>query len=102
MDAEMAVTSSGTMCERVLIFALFVYGVTLPIAVLRLFAPLREAALRLYEPLGHFLSCPACVGFWVGLMASFTPFRVLGPPWDGFLGISVCWILHALTTKGQL
>ena len=102
VDFQVASASSGPMCQRLLIFVLVVYGGVLPITTLRAGAFLRTGAYRLYEPLGHMLSCPACTGFWVGLFASFTPVRVLGPPWDAFLGLSGCWILHAVTTKAPL
>lgn len=86
---------------------LVVYGTTLAITGAKVTAPIRRLFSR-SPRLAHFVSCPMCVGFWVGLAVSFAlpsicpvqsgsrPFVLLA---NSFAALAASWIFHVILSK---
>lgn len=93
-----------------LVWALAAHGLTQIVTVSRIARPIREAAPPRLQAL---LSCPMCLGFWVGLalsLSGLSPLAVL-VTWpglargvvDGAAASAVCWAAHvALARLGAL
>jgi hypothetical protein len=101
----------ASLRERVLmpliiVWGLVVHGITQIVTVSRIARPVREAAP---PPLRAFLSCPMCLGFWVGLALSLSGLSPLAPfvSWpglaravaDGAAASAVCWAAHVLLAR---
>lgn len=87
-----------------LAWALVTYGITLVITGSKVAAPLRRL-FSFSETLSHFLTCPMCVGFWVGV--ALTAFG-LGPLsgslpvaaiLNGFASSALCWSAHVVLAR---
>ena len=90
-------------------WSLLVYGITLIVTGARITGWIRTYLL-VHAPssFSHFLFCPMCVGWWVGLFISFFgigPSRVyVSNPFafhifDAFCSSAVCLIIHVILTK---
>ena len=87
-----------------LIFLLSGVGITVILTVSSLFEGIREAAAS-KEMLGEILSCPMCMGFWIGGLAGlllYSPCATLNPDanliviflGDAFLVSIMAWIYY--------
>ncbi len=99
---------------RLLVFILAVYGAAAAITTLRVGEPLRWLASKLWpkrlaEEATYFFHCPACVGFWLGLVCTYW---IYGGPvsiitggllpeviLDGLVACAGCWIIHVTLCK---
>jgi len=83
-------------------WAFICFGVTLVITGSKIAKPIRA----IYPPL---LSCPLCVGWWVGLVTALLPLH-LGPApssWplpmaalaDAFASSAMCWTWHVVLVR---
>ena len=85
-----------------LLWALFVYGVTLTVTGATITAGLRRR-LKVGLPwVGKLVSCPMCFGWWVGLavgLVGVPPSPSGNPLMDAFASMSVCWIAHVVLTR---
>jgi hypothetical protein len=86
---------------------LIVYGTTLAITGAKVTAPIRRLFSRSPE-LARFISCPMCVGFWVGLAVSFALPQICPVQagfWlfvhlaNSFAALAACWIFHVILAK---
>ena len=84
-----------------IVWALFVFGVTLIVTGSTASAPLRRWITRdVSKTLGSFLSCPMCIGFWVGLIVGFTRFALsMNPFVDACAASALCWTWHLVLAK---
>lgn len=85
-----------------------VWGATMIVTQSSLFVPFRIRCARLNPWLGTLVICPMCMGFWVGVAASFLrlrgPAEALAAPWpvwakawaDGCASSAVCWLSHVV------
>jgi hypothetical protein len=90
----------------ILVWALTVHGLTQIVTVSRIARPLREAAPPRVRAL---LSCPMCLGFWVGLGLSLSGLSPLARlvTWpglargvlDGAAASAVCWAAHVVLAR---
>lgn len=86
---------------------LFTYGLTLVVTGSRVTAPLRRL-FSFSSVTAFWVSCPMCVGWWVGTVASLAGFSLLRVPvWpivvnavaNGFCSAGWCWIVHVSLAK---
>ena len=74
------------------------FGMTFAVTHSKMFAGLRKKAAELSPPLGELLCCPMCLGFWVGSFLSIAWKSITGNfILDGFLSLSTCWLLFAVS-----
>lgn len=59
-----------------------IVGLVLIVTNSYIFESIRLKLSHKYPMLGTFISCSQCLGFWVGLVASFF---ILNEPWGGYL-----------------
>lgn len=59
-----------------------IVGLVLIVTASYIFEPIRLKLSHKYPILGTLISCSQCLGFWVGLGASFF---ILDEPWGGYL-----------------
>ena len=83
-----------------LTWALVCFGISFAITHSKVFTSVRTLAEKVHPMVGYFSNCPMCMGFWVGLLlnltwASATGMLIL----DGFLGLSVSWIIYCISWK---
>lgn len=76
-----------------LAWALSVFGFTYIVVYSKITFRFRDWCYKVSEKLGQLMSCPLCLGFWVGLIAHF----VCGSPthnffFDACLGAISAWI----------
>jgi hypothetical protein len=105
--------------DKIVAWMLLCLGITVAVTVSRAGAPVRAAfdwlgfrTGQIGETLTFFIRCPACVGWWVGLL-----FAALVPSWRGPLGVlpmhplcqmlgdafassAVCWMVMSVVQKG--
>ena len=83
---------------ELLIWALVSFGITFAVTHGKLFADVRKKAAEKHQKLGELLCCPMCLGFWVGMFLSVTWKSPTGNfLCDGFLSLSTCWLLFAVS-----
>lgn len=94
------------------VFVLAVWGLANAVTVLDAGKPIRRF-LRDVPVLGKMFQCPACLGFWIGMAASWSVFspslscvskefpdpRVAAMVADGLVCSGVNWILHVLCER---
>lgn len=110
--------------SRLALFLLSVYGLANAIAVLKAGKPVRFLAALVpprypgrdhcgtpcaRTPLLDLVSCPACLGFWIGGLLSYTVFSptafmlgvtgLRGALVDGFAALAFCWIVHVILCR---
>ena len=74
------------------------FGMTFGVTHSKLFKGVREKAAELSPRLGELFCCPMCLGFWVGIFLSLTWRSITGNfILDGFLSLSTCWLLYAIS-----
>lgn len=76
------------------------YGVTLVITGSRIFAPVRTRVFRDW----HFVRCPMCVGWWVGLAVGLAGYGAAAwGSWpavaQAFAGSGFCWVTHVVLVR---
>jgi hypothetical protein len=86
-----------------LVFVLASYGATNVVTAGRLFAGLRSRLAAFSPLLGHWATCPMCLGFPVGVLWSalgLGPGTALGTARDlaaaGAISSGACWLLRVL------
>ncbi len=86
-------------------WVLVTYGATLAVTGSRLARPLRALAARWSPALGRFVSCPMCVGWWVGLAEAIVLPGVcpvdgvaawVRLPANAFAGLAAAWVCHVV------
>ena len=74
------------------------FGMTFTVTHSKLFKGVREEATELSPRLGELLCCPMCLGFWTGMFLSVVWKNITGNLiLDGFLSLSTCWLLFAIS-----
>jgi len=105
---------------KFLVWSLGVFGTTNIIVVSTIFSPIREwvlfsdkkdRVLRRFKFPGKLITCPMCMGFWIGCFWSvflWSPSKELGYYnnfinilFDGFLGSIMSWMLYLLIAEKQ-
>lgn len=86
-----------------LMFSLFCFGFAAIIAFSKITQPIRDYLQQKGPWAYKFVSCPMCMSFWIGLMASFIlPAYVIPtslPLFNAFLASASSFILHALVWR---
>lgn len=115
--------------ERLLTWALVVYGISFIITGAKIFRPVRRLLgpvdasrpdvidahrrVEVKNPVRRFFAdliyCPVCTGFWVGLCLSLGGLRIVegiallprfsGAVLNGAAASAVCWILHVVLVR---
>jgi hypothetical protein len=81
-----------------LTWVLISFGMTFGVTHSKLFKGVREKATELSPRLGELVCCPMCLGFWTGMFLSLTWRSITGNfILDGFLSLSTCWLLYAIS-----
>ena len=83
---------------NILLWILVSFGITTIISVSKLFEPIRNFVTKKSPPLGGFLGCSMCMGFWAGILLSSQYFSPTGNMFfDGCLSCATCWLLYCAT-----
>jgi len=83
-----------------LIWSLVCFGITFSITHSQVFEPVRRLAYKIHEHVAFFFHCPMCMGFWVGLcLGAFWESVTQNIILDGFLGLSVSWLIYCVSWK---
>jgi hypothetical protein len=87
------------MLDTILIeWILVSFGITFAITHGKLFSGMRKKAAELHPRLGELFCCPMCLGFWTGIFLGITWKSMTGSiVFDGFLSLSTCWLLYAIS-----
>ena len=81
-----------------ILWILVSFGITFSMTHGKIFKSLREKVADTHHLLGDIISCPMCLGFWVGIFLSLTWESPTGSFFlDGFLSLTTCWLLFCIS-----
>jgi len=82
---------------NLLIWILVSFGITISITHGKIFNKFRRKTAELNTTLGELVTCPMCLGFWIGIVMNLTWKSITGSVLlDGFLSLSTCFILYCI------
>lgn len=92
---------------NLIIWLLYIAGITIIITQSSIFKPIRDDFNEINPAiLGKLVSCPLCLGFWVGLFSPFLESPISHPFVSGVIGaifsflvFSVLWFLALKDTR---